>query len=368
MALKMFRYLWNWGFGPLHFDKPDPPDPPDYAAAAAQQGQANLDAARATAMLSNPSFSNPLGSRSVEFGYGGNPDAVFVNDTLTPEGQLLFDKNYDMSRVLANTGIRGLKDVRGAMRDPFDVSGFQNIRGVDTGNLSDVSRLNRGELMDYAVTPDVAGLESVTGALMSRMQPQLDRQRQAKENELLIQGHNRGGEAWDATQSDLGQRENDALMSAILAGGQEQSRLFGLSAAGRAQGLGEQQAQFDTDSRLRGMGLNEMQAQQESDAALRAQQTQEGQFLRQLPLSELNALRTGSQPTMPQFQAYQGADVMPAPTFAATQAGYQGALNSYNAQAGQQGNFMNGLFGLGGSVLSGAGAAGGFGNLFSMGS
>ncbi len=29
--LKMLGDIWQWGFGPLYFDKPDPPDPHDTA-------------------------------------------------------------------------------------------------------------------------------------------------------------------------------------------------------------------------------------------------------------------------------------------------------------------------------------------------
>lgn len=47
---------------------PAPPPAPDYAAAAQQQGQANLEAARLTARLSNPNISTPLGGQRVTFG------------------------------------------------------------------------------------------------------------------------------------------------------------------------------------------------------------------------------------------------------------------------------------------------------------
>lgn len=47
---------------------PKPPPPPDYAGAAQAQGQANLEAARLTARLSNPNISTPLGGQRVTFG------------------------------------------------------------------------------------------------------------------------------------------------------------------------------------------------------------------------------------------------------------------------------------------------------------
>ena len=47
---------------------PKPPPAPDYAAAAQQQGQANLDAARLTARISNPNINTPYGGQRVSFG------------------------------------------------------------------------------------------------------------------------------------------------------------------------------------------------------------------------------------------------------------------------------------------------------------
>jgi hypothetical protein len=47
---------------------PKPPPAPDYAAAAQAQGQANLDAARLTARISNPNVSTPYGGQKVTFG------------------------------------------------------------------------------------------------------------------------------------------------------------------------------------------------------------------------------------------------------------------------------------------------------------
>ena len=47
---------------------PKPPPAPDYAAAAKEQGAANLEAARLTARISNPNISTPYGGQRVTFG------------------------------------------------------------------------------------------------------------------------------------------------------------------------------------------------------------------------------------------------------------------------------------------------------------
>lgn len=83
------------------------------------------------------------------------------------------------------------------------------------------------------------------------------------------------------------------------------------------------------------------------------------------PLNQIAALMSGSQVQMPQFQGYTGATVQAAPVFQATQAGAQDAMARYNAAQQGANSLTSGLFGLGGAVLGGAGAAGGFGTLFS---
>lgn len=56
---------------------PKPPPPPDYAGAAREQGQANLEAARLTARLSNPNISTPLGGQRVTFGRTATNQAAY---------------------------------------------------------------------------------------------------------------------------------------------------------------------------------------------------------------------------------------------------------------------------------------------------
>ena len=56
---------------------PKPPPAPDYAAAAREQGQANIDAARLTARISNPNVSTPYGGQRVTFGKSVFDEAAY---------------------------------------------------------------------------------------------------------------------------------------------------------------------------------------------------------------------------------------------------------------------------------------------------
>jgi len=83
----------------------------------------------------------------------------------------------------------------------------------------------------------------------------------------------------------------------------------------------------------------------------RAQEFQEAAFQRQLPLSELNALRTGGQPTAPQFQAIQGANVQAAPLFNAAVQGGNFANQQFDQRFEIQQANVQGLTDLFSSVL-----------------
>lgn len=99
--------------------------------------------------------------------------------------------------------------------------------------------------------------------------------------------------------------------------------------------------QFNQEAQLFGMQGNQRQ-----------QDIQEQAYLRSLPLSELNSLRTGSQPTMPQFQAYTGGgNIAPPPIMQGSQLNYQAALGPYNAQLAQNNAITEGLFSLGSAAI-----------------
>ena len=75
--------------------------------------------------------------------------------------------------------------------------------------------------------------------------------------------------------------------------------------------------------------------------------------MRQLPLSELNALRTGAQPNMPQFQPWGQQGQTQGPNYSQA-AGQQGAYdaNLYNQPVSQQNAQTSGLFGLGSAAAA----------------
>lgn len=269
----------------------------------------------------------------------------------------------------------------------FDTSGVRKL----PGQIDDTSR------------------RRVEEALMSRLNPQYQQDEQALRTRLLNSGIEVGTDAYNREMANHSQRLNDARMQAILAGGQEESRQVGLQSGLQAQEFGQAQAKgqfaqtgdianannnlqagmFNTQmsqqnardrisNLLAAQGLNlqtdqanygrdmasrqfdnatqAQQFQQELAGAqfgnqARQQSLQEQAWLRQLPLNEVNALRTGSQVTGPQFQQYYTSNAQAAPIFDAAMAQNNAAMQQ--AQINQSGTnaLLGGLAMMGGAYL-----------------
>ena len=303
------------------------------------------------------------------------------------------------------------------MQASYDQGGSVQ-QSVGTGG-----NLQRG--LDFSGAPSIPGIndfgaqrDEVTNALLSRTEPQFARDEELTRTRLINQGIAPGAEASNYDLDTINRARNDARMQAILAGSQEQSRLANLAMAARGQYTGEQaqQGQFANNAQNQaftqglagGQFANQAQAQAnaqnqvaaqfanqanqanfgmgQQNAALQnqvAQQQftqglananlsnqgrqagiQEQAYLRQLPLNELNALRTGAQVQNPQFQPYQGVQIGQTPVFGAAQAQATANQNAYNQQVGADNAFTGGLFSLGAGAAGAPWAGKALGKLF----
>jgi hypothetical protein len=73
---------------------------------------------------------------------------------------------------------------------------------------------------------------------------------------------------------------------------------------------------------------------------------------RQMPLNEINALRSGTQIVNPQFTPYTGANAAAAPIAQTMQNAYAGQMNAYNQDVASQNAQTKGLFDLGSAAIS----------------
>jgi hypothetical protein len=188
------------------------------------------------------------------------------------------------------------------------------------GNLGDVAEDGLNRVGQTFGTPfDIQNVNQLQdraeSSIMDRLQPMQDRFRAQRENQLANQGIMMGSEAYRNAQDDIGRQENDARLAAVV------------------------------------QGLNQRSPALQQDLALRNQ-----------PLNELNALRTGSQVTVPQFNGPTAQNIAAPDMLGATAAGYNAQLGAFNASQASGNNMMSGLFSLGGSALGGpmGGQLGGF--------
>ncbi len=133
----------------------------------------------------------------------------------------------------------------------------------------------------------------------------------------------------------------------------QQMDLAGLYNAGLAAQQQSALQQAQAAAALQAQGFNQSQAAAAFQNAQRQAALQEQLALRSQPLNEIAAIMGGAQVQMPQFQAYQGADVAAAPIFGAQQAAGNFAQQNYAQQVAA----YNAKMGLYGDVAKAAGTA-----------
>jgi len=250
---------------------------------------------------------------------------------ITPQGTLEFGQVDAQGNFTADPSLSAASSR--IIETPFqeDFRGTQEQIGT---SLAD-SALNRaGQVqegpMDLSALTALPGNDDF-GAERSRVEdaqfqratnllnPQFDRQERQLRNDLANRGQpiatgTAGGQEFDIFNENRNRSMQDAAFQAVLAGGQEQSRLFGQAGAARGQEFGEQQA------------------------------VRSGQF------NELAALLGGQQVApsqVTQFQLPRSADVLGA------QAIEQSRLNAgFNAGQASNQSFLSNIFGLGSSLGS----------------
>lgn len=350
---------------------PTPPPAPDYAAAAQAQGAANLTAAQQGAVLSNPNIVSPYGNQTVTYntdpnlpGGGSQPT---VTQTLTPDAQAALTAQQKTQAALANLGQQGAQQAGAVLGTPFQYNGPDiNTTAPQAGPLNygpNASQYNAAtglDLSSVAKAPINAGT-TAQQAILSRLNPQIDRSNAALQSRLANQGITQGSEAYNNALTDQGQQNNDLQTQAALQGinldeaANQQGYNQALSTAGfynsgQAQNYGNAATSAGLYNAAQGQDFNQgLQAAQFSNTA--AQQSLQQQLaLRNQPLNEITALESGSQIQNPQFQQYQGQNVAAAPVFQGAQAQGQYGLDQYGIQQQAANSQSQGLYGLAGTL------------------
>jgi hypothetical protein len=229
---------------------------------------------------------------------------------LSPDQQGLLNLQNQMQTNLGNLGVSQSSRLQGLLGNSLDTQGLQDWSAGKAPTT---------------YTPDMfaAQRDQVTNAMLQRYHATADPQRAAQEASLASRGLSPGSENWGQVQDTENRADTDAALQAQIAGGQEQSRMYGLQQAS------------DTATNDYAAFLNN----------LRGGQLQERQTVRNAPINEISALMSGSGVTVPQFQQFSRQAVDTAPVA-------QDIYSSYQAKQQQAANSNAGIFGLGSGLLS----------------
>lgn len=362
--------------------KPDPPAQPNPYQVASAQGAADIRTAIAQTMMNNAFENSPYGSVSynqINTNRIPMPDGTLMdvpvyqrNVTLTPQQQQLLDQQQQEGQNLNQLAIDQTARINNLLSQPMTADGLpartDTLGPGPTFQSQQTSLAGGGPIQRQLPNSDYgAQRDQVTQAILSRVQPQLDRDRSNLETKLVNQGLVRGSAAFNAAMDEANRQANDAYSQAVLAGGQEQSRLAGLDLqsgqfanAAQDQQFGQNQTQGQfANTAIAANNQNAQQGFQNAQSAgmfgntARQQALQETQALRNQPINEISTLLNGGQVTVPQFANYQAGTIAQTPLAQSVynsagldQQNYQTRMQNLNATLGALGGVAGaGLYG-----------------------
>jgi hypothetical protein len=370
------------GLGPA----PSAPAAPDYRAAAQETAAGNLDAARAATAANRVNQVTPYGNLDYtitgEDPYG-NPTWT-ARTSLSDTGQQLLNNQNAASLGLGSAITSQLGQVQDVMGRGFNPNTPAIQYGGQAPTLGQVGQAGQAQGMGNAPTlqtgldyQGMEGWDKATALLNQRLQPQIQQSEERLQAQLANQGIVAGTEAYNRAMAQQGQKTNDLLTQAQLAGQNVQQNLFGQALQGGSFAnqamLGQNQAQLgnvaQSNQALQQNYSNQLAANQQNNAAMQqmfanqqagaglsnqAQQQAYNQAMTQynMPLNTLSALRTGAQVQNPSFvNSAQQATTSGADILGAAQMGYNAQMGDFNQKQAAQQNFNQGLMGLGGAGI-----------------
>jgi hypothetical protein len=257
----------------------DAPKAPDYTSAAKATAAGNLEAAKYATVANRANQYTPYGSLTWERGKT-DYDPWTQRTSFTPQGQQLFDLQNQQDLAYAQAASKGFEATKGLFENP----------NIDQSTLP--------------AAPINAGM-TAQQAMMSRLQPTLERNEEALRARLANQGIGLGSTAYGREMNLQGQQANDMYLQSAM------------------------------------QGIN-------MDAAARERALNEAYTAQSRPLDLINSLRSGSQVQNPQFSSYaQQGQTQGANLLGAAQSQHNASMDAYNAQVAQGNAAIGGLVGTG---------------------
>jgi len=347
-------------------------------------------------------YNEPAPTREQYTTSSGDPDQATITQTLTPEAQKALENNQKVAAGVSEVGLSALDAVKKGMSTPFSYTGSDIKTSLDptTGKIqygpaADKYGLSKGfdasgyksktelDLSGLAKMPVNAGM-TAQNAIMYRLAPQIQKEKENLEQQLANQGVTRGSEAWNMAMRDQDQRQNDLLNSAALSGidADEKARLQGFNeakdvgsyynnsvgqnfdralAANTASNtaIGENfdrdVASTNTNNAAQNIEFNQGLSGAEFGNTASNEAYTRAKDIYNTPLNNLTALESGSAVSMPTFPGYSGVSTAPSPIFDATKAKAASDLSLYGTKVAQNNATTSGLFSLAGSAFGSGG-------------
>jgi len=304
-------------------DSPSPPQPPSPQATAAAQSQLNAQTARLMAQLNRVNTVTPYGKTTFTQDQPATFDQAGYNRAMSDyENALSIYNNNPASRTqqydqngnpLPMTLAPSMPDIE-SFRSPGSDTYTQTTElSPDQQKLLDQQTATLGNLggqfQQNVSTPiDTGSVDALQAkaeqAITSRLDPIWDQRQKQFEQDMANKGIAFGSEAYDNASRDFNTGRNDAYQQAILAGMQQRPEIL-----------------------------------------------QEQTTLRDLPLAEMNALRTGGAPNVPGANPSPPIGVSPTDITGPTNLAYQGQLAGYNSQVATDNANTSGAYGIGTAVI-----------------
>lgn len=354
-----------------------PPSPPDPYEQANAQSAANREASISSSLVNNPVSQNtPWGNQTHRVaghtnmwtqGADGQWQQVkvprFKTDfqfrsygNRTPGQEAVKAQAFAQSN-LARTAQERSQFLKGFLKKGVTTKSLPRYRtsqGMQlpqlNANIEDAGNIQRDYAPEGGFSEDRRRVED---AMMARYDEAFARDQDAMRDRLASEGLMPGSEGWNERMAQLDRAKTDARMQAILAGGQEQSRMLGearaagqFSNAAQSQQFGQNAHEAQFGNQVRQLGFQNRAAKADRINAARQAMLQERLALRNQPLNEISALMSSSQVTTPQFAPLHRQGIEAAQPAQYMQDAYNAQLQAHQAQ-------QQGLFGLAGGAMQG---------------
>lgn len=277
---------------------------------------------------------------------------------------------WSATQSLAQPFQQSLSNIQGQLQQatasPFDVSQYQAGKVGQGPQFSQMG--NAAQLQTQVAGTGMEGWDKATGLLMNRLNPQIQQSESRLQAQLANQGIVPGTEAYNRAMTQQGQKTNDLLTQAQLAGSQVQNTMFGQNL--QAGQFGNQALTQQNANQLANIGFNNQLGQQgfanqlagtQANNAANQQNYQQALAARNLPLQQLGAFRDATQPGY--INPYSQAAVSGPEYLTAYNASRAADIAQQNANIAKTSNMQSGLYNLGSAALIGGGGLAGLGSL-----